>query len=67
MLRSEPSKEPAIELPIMSSQNVRTAHLRHAPEDECSRNSVTVSLSQRAQQEFTESVIVIPDRPLPRC
>jgi hypothetical protein len=35
--------------------------------DECSRNSVTASVSQRAQPELTESVIVIPERQRSRC
>jgi hypothetical protein len=50
----------------MSSQDVRTAPSDMLARDECSRNSVTASLSQRAQQELSESVILIPERPFSR-
>ena len=65
MLRSEPSNKTAIEVPINLVTECKNCPLPACSRDECSRNSVTASLSQRAHQGLTESVIVIPERPVP--
>src|ERR1700756_692404 len=57
------NQETAIEVPFNVVTEWKNCPPSARSRDVCRRNSVTASLSQQAQRELTESVIVIPERP----
>jgi len=63
MLRSEPSKQTAIELPINVVTECKNCPLPACSPDDCSRNSVRRLHLNEQSKGSLRSVIVIPERP----